>query len=131
MINHSPFEDVSGIPMFGRNGTALTPEERLDIAKRRGVCVRCGRQTHKVKILGSTPLTNDDVFNGVCIKCKPESVPVPVLSEWQSRNTQSNSALNASVQSRFASRHLDSSERSRGTAGSSERYGGVAAGSSY
>lgn len=75
----------SGIPMFGKNGTALSSEERATIAKRRGLCVRCGTKTHQVKVLGRSGLTNKDVYHGICIRCNPDAVPVHVFTEWQSR----------------------------------------------
>mmetsp|Transcript_62880 Transcript_62880/g.94923 ORF Transcript_62880/g.94923 Transcript_62880/m.94923 type:complete len:1297 (-) Transcript_62880:36-3926(-) len=86
MMHHSPFNDESGIPMFGRNGTALSSEERAAIAKRRGLCVRCGTQTHQVKLLGRNPITNVDVYQGICIRCNSDAVPSNILSEWQARN---------------------------------------------
>jgi hypothetical protein len=79
-----------GVPMFRKNGTALlNPEERAAIAKRRGMCVRCGTKTHQVKILGRVPLTTPDVHLGICIRCDGESsssVPPDVYSDWQARN---------------------------------------------
>ena len=72
--------------MFGRNGTALSSEERAAIAKRRGLCVRCGTQTHQVKLLGRNPITNVDVYQGTCIRCNGDAVPANILAEWQARN---------------------------------------------
>lgn len=76
----------SGIPMFGKNGTALSSEERAQIAKRKGLCLRCGTKTHIVKVFQRTPLTNNDVYKGFCIRCEGDSVPPNILSEWTSRN---------------------------------------------
>lgn len=88
-MHPNPFNDdlqESGIPMFGKNGTALSPEERAAIAKRRGLCLKCGTKTHQVKIMGRTPLTNDDVYQGICIRCNNHAVPTNVLQDWHSRN---------------------------------------------
>lgn len=90
-MHPSPFNDdlqESGIPYFGKNGTALSQEERASIARRRGLCLKCGTRTHVVKIMSRTPLTNDDVYQGICIKCNNNSVPASVLQEWQMRNAQ-------------------------------------------
>jgi len=76
----------SGIPFFGRNGTALSHEERANIARKRGVCLKCGRKTHHVKVLSRTPLTNDDIYQGTCIRCYPQAVPTSVREEWSARN---------------------------------------------
>lgn len=76
--------------MFGRNGTALSQEERAAIAKRRGQCLKCGTKTHQVKIMGRTALTNDDAYQGICIKCNNSSVPTQILQAWQSRNAPKN-----------------------------------------
>lgn len=76
-----------GIPMFSKNGTALSNAERQKIAHRRGVCIICfGTKTHEVKVLGRTPLTNQDVYQGICIRCNGGSVPSNVLNDWQTRN---------------------------------------------
>ena len=83
-------EDLNqgGIPMFGKNGTALSQAERAEIAKRRGVCLNCGCRTHDVKFMGRKPLTNDDVYQGVCIKCNHSAVPPQISREWLARNAQ-------------------------------------------
>lgn len=78
----------SGIPMFDKNGTALTRAERADIARRRGVCLNCGTKTHDINFLGRRALTNDDVYQGICIKCNHAAVPPNILRDWQSRNAQ-------------------------------------------
>eukprot|EP00934_Nitzschia_sp_Nitz4_P008213 Nitzschia sp. Nitz4//scaffold1_size375055//185340//189218//NITZ4_000274-RA/size375055-processed-gene-0.362-mRNA-1//1//CDS//3329541039//8203//frame0 len=89
MMHPNPFSDdlqESGIPMFGKNGTALSQEERASIAKRRGLCLKCGTKTHQVKVLSRQALTNDDVYQGTCIKCNGSSVPANILQAWQARN---------------------------------------------
>jgi predicted regulator of Ras-like GTPase activity (Roadblock/LC7/MglB family) len=93
MMHPNPFNDdlqESGIPMFGKNGTALSNEERISIAKRRGLCLKCGTKTHQVKIISRSPLTNSNVHQGICIKCNNNAVPPSVLQEWQSRNAAIN-----------------------------------------
>ncbi len=85
-------DDDGGIPLFGRNGTALSQEERLALAARRGVCLTCGTTTHLVKLFRRTPLTNDDVHMGICIKDNPNSVPGSVLQAWQMRNAPTTTA---------------------------------------
>lgn len=77
----------NGIPMFGPNGTLLTQKQRETIAKKKGKCPQCGIQTHKVKRLGKTPLTNEDVYKGICIKHDTGSqLPPSVLIDYQARN---------------------------------------------
>ncbi|KAL3926717.1 MAG: hypothetical protein SGARI_005516, partial [Bacillariaceae sp.] len=81
-------DNGSGIPMFSKNGTALSNAERQKIADKRGVCLNCGVKLCDVKMFKRTPLTNDDVYQGICIKCNggSSSVPSNILQEWQSRN---------------------------------------------
>ncbi|CAB9509957.1 MAP kinase-activated protein kinase 2 (Fragment) [Seminavis robusta] len=71
------------VPHFAKNGTALTQEERAAIAKRKGLCVRCGMKTHAVSFFKTSPITNDHVHKGVCIKCNPTSVPAKVLQAYE------------------------------------------------
>lgn len=72
--------------MFGKNGTALSQADRAQIAKRRGLCLKCGTRTHEVKTFGRKALTNDDVYQGICIKDNPGVVPPQVYKDWQGRN---------------------------------------------
>lgn len=75
---------TTGIPMFQyrRGGSPLTPDERAAIARRRGICLSCGIKTHTVlQLLRRIPITNDDVCQGICIRCSGGSVP----NEWQSQ----------------------------------------------
>ena len=78
----------SAIPRFGKNGTALSQEERAAIAKRRGLCLRCGVQTHTGNFIKKT-VHSKDVHQGTCIRCNPDSVPGAVYAEWQARNLPS------------------------------------------
>jgi hypothetical protein len=92
----------SVIPRFGKNGTALSQEERAGIAKRRGVCLRCGVTTHTGNFIKKT-VHSKDVHQGTCIRCNPDSVPGPVYADWQSRNLPSGPPQGgpSSTQSRF------------------------------
>ena len=82
---HMDDQQDSGIPWFGKNGTALTAEERAAIAKRRGQCVKCGSKTHESGIM-RRPLTNEDIYKGTCIKCNPDKVPSHILADYHRRN---------------------------------------------
>jgi len=84
-----PFDEVSrggsAVPQFNRHGTALSQEERKALAKKNGVCVRCGVTTHVVKMLRRTPITNEHVCEGKCIKCRPEKCPREVVQAWEQK----------------------------------------------
>ena len=71
------------IPMFNQHGTALSQEERENIARKRGVCVRCGLKTHDVGMFKRTPLNSDHVYEGTCIRCNTNAIPQPVLQVWE------------------------------------------------
>jgi Mg-chelatase subunit ChlD len=64
------------IPFFFKNGTALSHEERAAIAKRKGKCIGCGIKTHNITILRRTPITNQHVDKGVCIRCTPPKTAI-------------------------------------------------------
>jgi hypothetical protein len=83
-----PFNNMSGgsLPMFDKKGKALTFEERTDIARRQGLCMGCGVKTHKIKYFVRNPVTDDDVHEGICIRCEPDQVPKSILSAWDLRN---------------------------------------------
>ncbi|KAL7466607.1 hypothetical protein ACHAXS_006895 [Conticribra weissflogii] len=57
---------------FNKYGGVLTPEERRQVAKSKGVCVTCGRTTHRVTPFRTLPLDNSRVRNGVCLFCRPD-----------------------------------------------------------
>lgn len=73
------------IPHFASSGAALTQGEREALAKRKGLCWRCGQKTHIISIFKRASITNDKVYKGVCIKCRPTEV---VLHEYEFRNSQ-------------------------------------------
>lgn len=71
--------------MFNQHGTALSQEEREAIAKKKGVCVKCGLKTHDVKMFKRTALTTDHVYEGKCIRCNANTVPLPILQAWEQK----------------------------------------------
>jgi radical SAM superfamily enzyme len=73
------------VPMMDKKGAAFTFEERNKIAKRTGFCRYCySVKTHKIKYFGNvrSPLTNENVHEGTCIHCQPDSVPDRVRSAF-------------------------------------------------
>lgn len=87
-----PFNNMSGgtfVPTFDKKGKTLTFEERTEIAKRKGLCMRCFTiKTHKIKYNGlvRNPITDDDVYEGICIRCEPNKVPKSIMGAWDLRN---------------------------------------------
>jgi len=65
------------IPHLNEHGIELTHEERATIADKLGICVYCGVKTHTGSVF-SRALTNDNVHNGICIKCHP-ALEVPTV----------------------------------------------------
>jgi hypothetical protein len=95
MMNPMSFnnDNGSGIPMFNKNGTALSNSERQNMAKKMGVCLGCGIKTHAAGFgYVKSPLTTQDIYKGICIRCNGGSVPPAVLNEWQARNQPSGSS---------------------------------------
>ena len=64
--------------MFNQPQTALSQEEREAIARKNGICVKCGVKTHDVKMFKRVALTNDHVFEGICIRDNGGMVPPKV-----------------------------------------------------
>jgi pantothenate kinase len=87
MNNYNDLADIRGtsIPMFNQHGTALSQEEREAIAKKKGVCVKCGLKTHDVGMFKRVALTNDHVYGGKCIRCNSNSIPAPILQAWEQK----------------------------------------------
>lgn len=87
MNNYNDLAELRGtsIPMFNQHGTALSQEEREAIAKKKGVCVKCGIKTHEIKMFKRAPLTTDHVYEGTCIRCNSNSVPLPILQVWEQK----------------------------------------------
>ena len=73
------------IPMFNQHGTALSQEEREAIAKKKGICVRCGVKTHDVKLFTSKALTNDHVYMGICLRDYPSKAPTLIVQAWEAK----------------------------------------------
>ena len=81
------------IPRYNQRGRLLSEEERQRIADRLGVCLRCNVQLSvKRGILARRPLTNDNVFQGICIRCNPRKVPQTIFQAWDKRNRPLRSA---------------------------------------
>ena len=88
--------DIIDQQLFAKSGTAaLSHEQRLARAKRKGLCARCGIQTHNLKVSkitrrssSSTPVTDEDVHDGHCILCDPDMVPMEVLIAWEERHPE-------------------------------------------
>lgn len=86
-LHDSHQTDFGTIDRYDKLGRLLTDDERMKQAKQRGLCYPCGRPTHaKRRFMANVAITNDDVFNGTCIKCHPDKVPKHVLEEWEQRN---------------------------------------------
>lgn len=84
-VYDDPVDKVNAIPMFSKNGTALSESERERIAQKRGVCIRCGIKTMDVKFLKQKPLTSDRVFKGICIRCNQDRVPQEIYRAWEEK----------------------------------------------
>lgn len=77
----------NGIPMFGKNGMVLGREQREDLARKRGQCISCGIKVHSIKVF-KKPVTNSEVYKGICIRCFPSQVPSSVLAKYQQEMAQ-------------------------------------------
>lgn len=67
---------MSSIDMNAMNftgaGTLMNMEDLIEMRKKKGQCVTCGRQTHAKKIFKMIPLTvADEVLDGRCLRCQP------------------------------------------------------------
>jgi hypothetical protein len=79
--------DNRPVPRMAPNGTIYTDNQRQKMADEMGVCLNCGVRVKEKKFrLFATPLTNGDVYQGICIQCNRSSVPRTVYQEWQRRN---------------------------------------------
>ena len=88
--SHEGLPNAQVIPLLSKTGTVLSEAEREEIARKRGLCVRCGIKTHEVKgFFKRTPLHTDHVYHGICIGCHPDQVPPEVSHEWK-RKMRSN-----------------------------------------
>lgn len=82
-LSHIHGAGNSSIPMFNQHGTALSQEERENIARKKGICVRCGVKTHEVKVFKTKQLTNEHVYQGICIRDNPSRVPTHIYQDWE------------------------------------------------
>lgn len=77
------------VPHFSADGRVFGEKERERLAKRKGVCQKCGIPTHVSKrggVLRRTtlrPITSIDVYQGICIACFPERVPLDVREGFE------------------------------------------------
>lgn len=94
----------SSIPMFSKNGTALSEEERERIAQKRGQCLRCGIKTKESGVFKQKAVTSDQVFKGICIRCNPEKVPQEVYREWEEKFRPATTKLSPVAKFRAAAR---------------------------
>ena len=83
--SHGGSVDGKSVDRFGKDGRALTEQEREEIARRKGVCVHCSRKTHEIKGWRRKPLTNDHVHKGLCIWHNLNVVPSEVAEKWRSQ----------------------------------------------
>ena len=78
------------LPFYDRKShQPLSPNDRALIAKHRKMshCGTCGVQTHTVKRgiqkKSYLHMTNDDVYQGICIRCNPNHVPEKVWRQYK------------------------------------------------
>ena len=88
--NDDPLPHIHGvgcesIPMFNQHGTAYSQEERENLAKKKGICVRCGIRTHEKGMFTSRGLTNARVYQGFCIQDYSSQVPPSIYQEWEAQ----------------------------------------------
>eukprot|EP00548_Thalassiothrix_antarctica_P008093 CAMPEP_0194151706 /NCGR_PEP_ID=MMETSP0152-20130528/49368_1 /TAXON_ID=1049557 /ORGANISM="Thalassiothrix antarctica, Strain L6-D1" /LENGTH=1314 /DNA_ID=CAMNT_0038855743 /DNA_START=114 /DNA_END=4058 /DNA_ORIENTATION=+ len=88
----------TAIPMFDRHGTALSQEARGELARKNGVCVKCGILTHDVKVFRRVPLTNEHVYAGKCIMCHPGDCPHEIVQAWEQKFKPRHTGMQAFVQ---------------------------------
>ena len=68
---------------FSNTGRVLTEKEKIHVAEVKGYCLKCGIRTHKGnKAVRQRPLTNDEVWKGICIKCHPSKVPTDIRQQY-------------------------------------------------
>lgn len=76
--------DFNTIPIYDKYGRRLEERERKKYAETKGYCYPCGRVIYKPKLFGKkTLITNDDVYEGICINCHQEMVPKDVREAWE------------------------------------------------
>lgn len=100
-----------GVELYTQNGRALSIEERQVIARRRGICVHCGVRTHQKGklVIVRQPITNEDVYQGHCIRCEPEAVAADVRDAWNVTHRIPAPSQGASSRLKGSSHHAGSS----------------------
>lgn len=85
LVAHHRQPSLGVIPRYDKNGRLLDDQARAEIAKRQGICITCGVRLTVRKGLGLSrkPLTNDQVYQGKCIRCDPRMVPLTVRKNWE------------------------------------------------
>ena len=80
----SPEDEFGFIDEFKTSGLIMSEEERRDRAKKEGLCVACLRRTHvKGRWFSMVRLTNEHVYQGLCIQHNKDKVPKEVYETWK------------------------------------------------
>ena len=77
------------IDRYDKHGCLLTEEQIVQRAKKQGLCHMCRIRTHNKRSVflgGNIPITNENVYNGLCIEHNQDEVPSDVLAAWKERN---------------------------------------------
>ena len=74
---------VHSVQRFDQFGTVRTESQRQTEARKKGICMWCSIETHKVGNLTKTPLTNKRVYKGICIWHNKDKVPADVYEKWE------------------------------------------------
>ena len=82
---NSDYHELPEVLRFNKYGGVLSPQERINVAKSKGLCNKCGKVTHKVTALRSIPLDNSNVKRGVCLVCHPEHRELKLTRQGSSR----------------------------------------------
>jgi hypothetical protein len=88
MDQFSQLAGTSRVPQYDKVGTALSAQDEAEYDRNKGFCGRCGVDLFKIKDAGTSvkiPLTNDNVHQGICIRCEPERVPKGVVTAWEQK----------------------------------------------
>jgi hypothetical protein len=85
MDHFSELAGTSRVPQFDKAGKARSPRQKEEYARRKGFCGCCGVDLLKIKYAGTVkiPLTNDNVHQGICIRCESDRVPKGVVTAWE------------------------------------------------
>lgn len=87
--------DMNGMNFTG-TGALMSMEETINLRKKKGQCLTCGRQTHMKKMFKFTPITIEgEVLDGRCLRCKP--LDTSVVRQQQQMNKANNSTVQLSL----------------------------------